>query len=172
MDQKDTKAYFIEVYEEYNDAIFRFCLVKVSDRDRALDLTQETFARLWQSLRAGKEMENVRAYLYTIARNLVIDWYRKKKEMSLDTLLEDGFRPAADDHTDVVDEVDFKQAVEVIESLDEIYRDVLLMRYVEGLKPQDIAEVVGETPNVVSVRIHRGLKQLQDLLENNHGQEE
>ena len=54
--------------------------------------------------------------------------------------------------------------IEVIGWLDEKYRDVVLMRYVDELSPKEISEVVGESENNVSVRIHRGLKQLKEIL--------
>ncbi|MDE2188782.1 MAG: RNA polymerase sigma factor, partial [Patescibacteria group bacterium] len=81
-----SKKTFTAAYEDESDAIFRFCLLRVSDRDQALDLTQETFVRLWQSLTLGHEMTNMRAFLFTVAHRLIIDWYRKKKSVSLENL--------------------------------------------------------------------------------------
>ena len=78
---------FEKTYTDESDAIFRFCLVRVSNREQALDLTQETFLRLWQSLSQDKEIANARAFLFTVAHNLVIDWYRKKKSVSLDSMM-------------------------------------------------------------------------------------
>ena len=71
------------IYRDKSDNIFRFCLIKVSDRDQALDITQETFLRLWQSLQSKEEIRNEKAFLFTIARRLIIDWYRKKKSLSI-----------------------------------------------------------------------------------------
>jgi len=69
----------IYIYKADSDAIFRFCLVRVSDREQAMDITEETFLRLWKSLLDGKEILNNKAFLFTLARHLIIDWYRKKK---------------------------------------------------------------------------------------------
>jgi len=79
---------FGEVYSRESDAIFRFCLLRTSDREVALDFTQDTFMRFWNSLVLEKEIKNHRTFLFTIARNVVIDWYRKKKAFSLETLME------------------------------------------------------------------------------------
>ena len=56
-----------------------------------------------------------------------------------------------------------KEVVDKLFEIDEKYRDVLVLRYTEGLSVQEIAEVLGERENTVSVRIHRGIQQLRKL---------
>src|SRR5690606_23115332 len=101
----------------YSDAIFRFCLVKTSSRELAEDLVQETFMRYWQSLSSGKEMRNTRSLLYTIANHLVIDWYRKKRSLSLDALGEDGFDPPEERMTTSEEDAELAGILEVIDDL-------------------------------------------------------
>ena len=79
MDQSSVKESFLQMFDAYSDAIFRFCMVKTSNKELSEDLTQEVFMRYWQALAGGREMTNTRSFLYTIAQNLIIDWYRKKK---------------------------------------------------------------------------------------------
>ena len=86
----DINHTFESIYESESDAIFRFCVVRVSNREQALDITQETFLRLWQSMLQNKEILNNRAFLFTVAHRLVIDWYRKKKSFSLDSMMYEG----------------------------------------------------------------------------------
>ena len=74
-DQKNTD--FIKAYDDFNDDIFRFVYLKTRNRDTALDLTQETFTKAWEYVDDGKEVGHMRGFLYQIARNLVIDHYRK-----------------------------------------------------------------------------------------------
>jgi RNA polymerase sigma factor (sigma-70 family) len=64
-----------------------------------------------------------------------------------------------------IDRFDGKRALAKLTELPDTYREVLVMRYVEGLSPSEIAKEIGETENAVSVRIHRGLKKLRALLE-------
>src|SRR3989338_4735544 len=93
---------FLQAYEAYNDAIFRYCYFRVYDRERARELSQETFMKAWEYLsRTGKKIENLRAFLYKIATNLIIDNSRQKgkKTVSLDQLHEEGFDPG-DDRTE------------------------------------------------------------------------
>lgn len=164
MNQSSLKNSFLETFDAYSDAIFRFCLVKTSNKELAEDLTQETFMRFWQSLVDGKEMTNVRSFLYTIANNLVIDWYRKKKSTSLDVLEEDGFEPADAQLISPEKQSQFTEILATIKDLEERDREVLLLRYVEGLNPKDIALIQNETVNAVSVRITRAIEKVQKKL--------
>src|ERR1035437_5258430 len=96
----DMNHTFETIYESNSDIIFRFCLIRVSNREQAIDITQETFLRLRQSLQEGKEILNSKAFLFTIAHRLVIDWYRKKKSLSLESLMQSG----KEDNYDPLDE--------------------------------------------------------------------
>ncbi len=154
---------FLEAYEQYGDAIFRHCYFRVSDREKAKDLMQETFSRTWQFIAGGHEVQNLKAYLYQIANNLIIDYYRKKKDVSLDGLQDDGFDPGFDDREHLENFIAGKEAVVMMSSLDEAYRSVVTMRYIDDLAIQDIAAIMGVSENVVSVRLHRALKKLRSL---------
>ena len=156
---------FMKAYDELSDAIFRHCWFRIGDRERAKDLTQDTFTKSWQYLIDGTEVKNLKAFLYRVANNLLIDEYRKKREASLDKLMEAGFDPGFDDRKKTENSIDAKLVLEVVGWLDEKYREVVLMRYVDELSPKEIAEALGESENNVSVRIHRGLKQLREILE-------
>jgi len=159
---------FGEIYERESDAIFRFCLLRTSDREVALDFTQDTFMRFWNSLMLEKDIKNHRTFLFTIARNIVIDWYRKKKAFSLETLMENAaegrssFVLAAPDDVEMNTEAAF--LIDKIRELPEPYSNAVYLRCVEELKPREISEILGESANVISVRISRGLEQLRALL--------
>lgn len=165
MERGTQKQLFKQWYDEYADAIFRFCFVKTSNTEQAEDLVQETFMRFWQSLRDGKEMQHPRAYLYTIAGNLVIDWYRKKKADSLDALQDAGFDPKDTKSVSPLQFAEHAEVVRVLAQLEDDDRMVLLMRFIEGLEPRDIAEILEVSANVVSVRINRALKRAGALLQ-------
>lgn len=160
MNQHDLEHTFITSFDEYGDAIFRFCLMKVSNKELAEDMTQEVFTRYWQYVRNGKEMTNTRSFLYTIANNMAKDRYKKKKSESLDTYMEStGHEPASQESTQQY--AMYHELILAIEDMEEKDKEVLLLRYVEGLDPKDIAEILKETANVVSVRINRAEKRLR-----------
>lgn len=164
MDHEEMKEQFLMVYDQHADAIFRYCQMKVSSREMAEDISQEVFTRYWQQLRLGKDVQNDRALLYSIARNLVIDWYRKKKDQSLDTLTDAGFEFGTDDHIATVAQSEIREVLGVLSELDEPTREALTLRFVEGFLPSEIAELTGESANTISVRITRGLQKVRDYL--------
>lgn len=159
-----TEHDFLRAYDQFSDAIFRHCYYRVYDREQAKDLTQETFVRTWEFIIKGTEVKNIRAFLYRVATNLVIDESRKKKAVSLNLLQESGFEPASTEHLQLPATVDANAMIVIIGRLDETHRDVLMMRYVDNLKPKEIAAVLSVSANVVSVRLHRAMKELRLLL--------
>ena len=163
MNQSTLEKVFVESFSEYGDAIFRFCMVKVSNVELAEDMTQEVFTRYWQYLRDGKEMTNTRSFLYTIANNMAKDWYKKKKSDSLDEKMESGDVPK--DKTASPEEVaSYQEVLDTIEDMEQMDKEVLLLKHVEGLDPKDIAEVLEESANAISVRLNRATKRLQQKL--------
>lgn len=160
----DIMEQFIKAYDEMSDAIFRHCWFKIGDREKAKDLMQETFTRSWQYIAQGTSVNNLRPFLYRVANNLIIDEYRKKKELSLDGLMAEGFEPSFDEIKSTEKAIDAKLVLNVIGQLDDKYREAVMMRYVDELSPREISEITGEEENNISVRIHRGLKQLKEIL--------
>lgn len=70
---------FTQTFKEYSPALLRFCIFKLSNKEKALDLVSDTFFRTWQYLQQGNVIENEKSFLYTTARHLIIDEYRKKR---------------------------------------------------------------------------------------------
>ncbi|MDD2657804.1 MAG: RNA polymerase sigma factor [Candidatus Pacebacteria bacterium] len=172
------KKQFTRLYTDESDAVFRFCFLRTSDRDVAIDIMQDTFMRFWEVYARQEEViESKRAFLFAIARNRIIDWYRKKKSPSLDALVEKaGAEGETFKDTTQVENIEMaaeaKSLIEKIGELDPLYQQVVYLRYVEDLEPREIAEILGETANVISVRLHRGLKQLRAVAgydEEKHG---
>ncbi len=155
---------FLAVHEKYADALFRHCLLRVRDREIAKDIVQETFSRSWLYISKGKNVEYMRAFLYRVANNLVVDHSRKKKSSSLDSMMEDdGFEPVDEAAENPADVPAAREALRLLASLDEIYQTVISMRYLEEMSPKEIAADLGVSENVVSVRIHRGMERLRQL---------
>lgn len=171
-----TAEEFGKVYDHYSDPIFRHCYFRVYHRERAKELMQETFLHAWQYAVRGNEIQNIRALLYKIANNLIIDESRKKKDVSLDMLLADAgqrmefsgavakFEPSVDTRETLFATIDGKHIIRMLEQLDVGDREVIVMRYIDGLPPKEIATLIGDTTNSVSVRLHRAVKKLRALL--------
>lgn len=163
MNQEDLEKEFMHAFDEYGDAIFRFCMVKVSNVELSEDMTQEVFTKYWQYLREGKEITNTRSLLYTIANNMAKDWYKKKKSVSLDDRLDNGHEPQAAIASPETTAA-YQEVVNVISEMDEQDKTVLTLNLVEGLPPREIADILGESANTISVRINRAQKRLSQLL--------
>ncbi len=152
---------FLTLYEDLADSVFRHCFYRLSDREKAKDLMQETFKRFWESLDKIESIDNPRAFIFRIANNLIIDSYRKKKEESLDSLQEEGFDIQSDGHEDILNSVMGRELMTMLEQLNDSCRDILVMRYIDDLPVKEIAKVLGISENNVSVRIHRALADLR-----------
>ncbi|MEK7638080.1 MAG: RNA polymerase sigma factor [Patescibacteria group bacterium] len=155
---------FIAAFDEHSDAIFRFCYAQTGWRELARDLTQDTFARVWRYLIQGKSVQQMRPFLYQTARNALIDHSRRPSAQSLDELQETGFDVADECTPSPLVSASAAEAVRLAGALEEPYREVVLLRYVEALMPREIAEIIGESENVVSVRITRGMQKLRALM--------
>ena len=169
---KDQEEQFLAAFDEYNDALFRHAVLRVRDRERALEIVHDTFTKAWTYLRNGHSIDSFRPFLYKVLNNLIIDEYRRRHDSSLDELLEEegvdegSFPDLAENSVEALAAtIDGKKAFAVLETLPDSYREVLVLRFVDGLGPREIAELIEQTENVVSVRLHRGLKLLRDIIE-------
>lgn len=164
---------FNTAFEKHSDELFRHAVLRLSDRERAVDITQQCFLRAWEYLVRGGVIGNYRPFLYRTLNNLIIDEYRRHKSLSLDALLEDEEKALAvegkflRDETDLFEEAaiqfEAKQALRKVALLPENYRAVIVMRYIDELSLSEIAECLQENENTVSVRIHRALRKLREL---------
>ena len=157
---------FIWSYEKYSEAIFRHCYYRVFDREKAKDFSQEAFFRTWKYISEGKQVDNIRAFVYRTANNIIIDESRKNKPVSLDSIMEKGFSPKVEDFKFIENKFASQKLIKIINSLDEKYRDVVIMKYIDGLSSKEIAKVIGEKENNVYVRIHRALEKIKEILKN------
>ena len=146
-----------DLFAEYRNPLYRYFVRAVGQPDAAQDLTQDVFARVSRAaVPIGSEV-SIRAWLFRIARNLVLDHhrYQKRRPLAVDSALEQS-RPAPQDIEFVVNE-----ALAALPALD---RDVFLMREVSGLGYDDIGKVCELTPDAVRSRLHRARLQLREHL--------
>ena len=83
---------------------------------------------------------------------------------------DDGFEPADENVKDFADVPAAREAVKLLDELDEMYRTAITMRYLDEMSPREIAEALGVSENVVSVRIHRGIEKLSKIAKREPGQ--
>lgn len=158
---------FIEHYEIVSDKIFRLCFYKTNDREVALDLTQETFIKTWDYLREGKQVENLQAFTYTIARNLIKDFYKKKKSIPMGSMPDFDPLLIEDEYSGILENAEVKQLISLLDKLPLEDKRLLTYRLIDELSLKEIAEKTGERENTVSVRIHRALKRYREVIGGN-----
>lgn len=165
--QQHTEA-FIEYHERYQDDIFRFCMVKTGNRNQALDITQESFMKFWEYLSDGNDIDNPRALLYRIARNLIIDNYRKKQDVLVEHYHDDALQEELtyDPVQQLEDHIDGEYVLKVLNKLPELTREIITLRFLNQMSVSEIASIVDQKPKTVSVYLHRGLKKLSSIITN------
>lgn len=159
------KEAFGELYKIFLNKIYRFVYYLVGDEFSAEDITQNTFLKAWNNIaNFSLERGTFQSYLYTIARNLVIDNQRKKKVYSLE-----GLENVIETHENRENELWKNQASqkvhEALDDLDEDDRQIIILRYFEEMHFDEIAGVLGKEPGTVRVKVHRLMETLRQKLE-------
>lgn len=150
-------------YLDYGKGLNTRAFFKVSDHSLGQDLVQNTFLKTWSYLVRGGKIETMKAFLYHILNNLIVDEYRKRKATSLDALIEDGFDVGSNDNERLFDKLDGKAVSTLIERLPEKYRNIMYMRYMQTLSLKEMSTITGQTPNNMAVQVHRGMEKLKSL---------
>jgi RNA polymerase sigma-70 factor (ECF subfamily) len=159
--------------EEYQFRLFRYLVYITGDRNRAEDFFQETWIRVLERGHQYDGKSRFEGWLFTIARNLVIDWQRQRKPASLDTLTD-----AEQDHPLQIADERAGSALQSILNAEQqtqmqgalahvaaVYREVLLLRFQEELQLEEIAAVLGTPISTVKSRLYRGLASLRQQME-------
>ena len=159
--------------EQYQFRLFRYLVYITGDRTRAEDFFQETWIRVLERGHQYDGKSRFDGWLFTIARNLVIDWQRQRKTQSLDALTDiDQAHPlqvkderAASALEVVLHSEQDAQVHDALGQIAAVYREVLLLRFQEELQIEEIAEVLGAPPSTVKSRLYRGLEALRHTLQ-------
>ena len=161
------KQEFSEFYNKNINKVFRFIYLRVDTTETAQDLTSLAFLKLWK--RKSSEISNPTAFLYRIARNQIIDFYRSKskKPLSLDKVGEIAdFQVAQPTFIEKIElTIEMKRIRKVIQNIKPIYADVIIWHYVDDLSSKEIAQILEKREGNVRVIIHRALEALKEQLE-------
>lgn len=152
---------FVFFYDKYVDRIYRFVYMRVSDKTTAEDLTQDIFMKTWQHLVDKKHLQNFQAFIFKVARNRVIDHYRKSsnQELPLDYVPEIIDTNDTESILDI--NIELQKATKELKKLKPEYQEILLLRHVEDLSIDDISQIIQKDKNNVRVLLHRATKKLK-----------
>ncbi len=166
---QDKETLFLDMMNTYQDAIFRFLYFRVGNRAVAVDITQDTFTKVWGYLAGGKEIQYPEAFLYRSAKNALIDYYKKEKSSSLDILMDAGFDPGSTKDTDDILKRDDIQSIRVLmDDMDEDSQQIIYLRFAEEKPIEEIAALYGKTTNAMTVAIHRLVKKIKARYDETH----
>lgn len=159
------KKKFSKIYDKYVEQIYRFVFLKVNSQEVAQDLVSETFLRCWGAFRNKKDIKNPRAFLYQIARNLVIDYYREKGKV---VMVSADSTPLVDPREGLEEKTNKNLELERIKncltSLKEEYQNAIIWYYLEGLPVSEIAHLLGKNEGATRVLISRALRALKEKI--------
>jgi RNA polymerase sigma-70 factor (ECF subfamily) len=160
-------AAFGLLYDHYQPAIYRFVVVKVGRREDAEDITHHVFMNAWQNVRQYRHRGYpFSSWLYRIARNQVIDYYRARKEsLSLESIEIDQLGlSSSSSQADLSLKLDIEKAMGAIHKLKQEYQDVIIFRFVEELSLRETAQAMKKTEGAVKLMQHRAMKELKKML--------
>ena len=160
----EKKAQFERLYDTHVDAIFNYLGYRLGNRERARELTQEVFMRVWQHIVSEKPIEYEKAFLYTIAKRLFINEIRvPEKTFSLDLMQEETAFDIPD-HTDKTESsAETAELWQAVATLSPPVQELMRLRYHDGLSVQEIAQLFEAKENTISMRISRAIEQLQKV---------
>ena len=155
-----------ELYDTYAQRIYAYLYRRVGSAQIAEDLTGDVFVSALQAIRARKPWQvSFKAWLYRIAHNIVVDWYRGGGAQ-LHQDVDDGVVEAAA-HAQDSDDTEAWSREELriaIRGLTEVQQQVLMLRFGEGLKVREIAEILDKSVGAVEALLHRALTALKERL--------
>ncbi len=158
---------FESLYSQYQREVWALAYARWLDADSALDVTQETFLRLWKQLEAGESLENPRAWLLRVARNLAEDYaksaFRRNGTQAPELfggVAAHGIPPAEK----MVRDETFARVRELLDELPDPDREILTLRYALEYDAPKIADMLGLAVTAVHMRLSRARHRLADKM--------
>lgn len=164
---QQTPESFGLIYDHYFPKIYNYIYHRVHNTQLAEDLVSETFYKALANIQKFKWKERSFAcWLYTIARNQVVDTFRKNKPVLLDESWAEGIpSPESDPEEKVISDSTKKELFLTIRTLSQDQQDALLLRFQEGLKVKEIAQIMDKNEGAVKALLFRGLKNMRKIME-------
>lgn len=162
----DKQEIFSQIYSQHIDKIYRFVFLKVNSRQIAEDLASETFVRGWEVFKERQnEIENPQAFLYQIARNLVVDHYREKGRAQIVSADCVSIMDPKNLEDKAVLNSDLQEIKTVLANLKNEYQEAIIWHYIDDLSVPEMSKILNKSEGTVRVLIHRALKCLKKEIE-------
>jgi RNA polymerase sigma-70 factor (ECF subfamily) len=159
--QKGNLEQFTVLYDEYVKKIYDFLYYRTLNKHLAEDLTSQTFLKALERIKSYKPgLSAFNTWLYTIARNTLVDYFRAQKPAEpLDDILE---KPSAKNMVkEIGAKMDLEKVEKLLEELEPEQKEIILLRVWDGLSFKEIAEVLGKSEAASKMQFGRSIKILQ-----------
>lgn len=161
------KTHFKKTALKYKDLVYSQAYYFINNREDAEDITQEVMMKLWRQIE-NIERSYVKAWLLRVTRNLCIDYSRRRRDYSLDdqNMESDGVQiaelidPQANPEKEAINRDSLENVLKILNQLPEKMRNIVIMRDIQDLTYNLIAEAMDLPINSVKVYLHRGRKYL------------
>lgn len=157
---------FGALYDRYVQRVYRYCLYRTSNQADAEDLTAQIFLAAFEALPRYRQDGHFAAWLFSIARKKVTDFYRRKPHASLDEITLPPIH--MDLATDVEKSERREHLLRSIQALEEDEREIIYLRYVVELSFAEIAKMLNKNQDAVKKKLYRLIARLKDQLEAHH----
>ena len=164
---KSNRKMFVEIYHKYRPSIFNYIFYRVGDRELADDLTSDVFVRLVETYKLHKQNGRpIAPWLYTVARNLVIDHHRRAKRISWQSISENAPANEAGNPIKRVEEQSMEaNLMTAMEKLTEEQRQVILLKFIERRTNREIGRELGKPEGAIKSLQYRALAGLRRAME-------
>src|SRR5690606_2198698 len=160
-----TDTEFIEAFRAYNENIFNFLCLRVHSREIAQDLTQEVYIKLWDNkAKYDPNKASIRTWLFKIARNHLIDHFRKNKNSFANISTESELLVEIYDDETTEKDLDIQYVLKKLYELEPEEQNLIILKYIEDLSNAEIAEIVDKNVVATKVAIHRAMKKLKRII--------
>ena len=163
------KQEFSSIYDKYIDKIYRFAFLKVNSKEIAEDITSDTFLKGWEAYqRAQGQIQNSQAFLYKIANNLIIDYYRIKGKTDV---VSTENRKIPDPRINIEKRAKLSSDMDNIKialaNMNQDYQNVIIWHYLDGIEIKEIAQLMDKSEQATRVLLHRALRSLKSQVNEN-----
>jgi RNA polymerase sigma-70 factor (ECF subfamily) len=163
--QYDSQA-LAEIYDLYAEPIYRYLYRFLGEAHTAEDLTSEVFLKLIRVLNTARApRDQLQGWLYRVARNLAVDWYRKRGKQTTLSLREELIPTGESPLIRLEKDQDRQRLREALLELTQDQQQVLLLRFAQSLKIEEVAQLMGKSEGAIKLLQYRATRRLQKLLE-------
>ncbi len=167
--QKGEKDAFGLLYQKYFQKVFRYCKFNTKNEELAKDICQESFVKAYKKIKDFKTdgLWSFQSFIFTIARNLIIDNSRRKKEATLEEI--ENLQSSENLYDQIERSEDVEKVRTVLSKLEDVEKQIVILRFFEDMSSQEVAKILGIKDGALRVRTFRVTQKMKEIFESLYG---